>query len=155
VTSKLTPKQEKAATKYVECGDKSKAYRFAYNTENMKPESVWRKAVELFENVKVTARVKELQSEHRERHDITVDGLTGKYIDVYNMAVELNIPGAAVSALNSLAKLHGLIVERGTIQHEGKITHDHQHRPVSDTLRFIEGALGRGEEGSPEKSLPY
>jgi len=48
---KLTPKQEKACQKYIELGDKSAAYRSAYNCSRMKPESINRKAYELFEGV--------------------------------------------------------------------------------------------------------
>lgn len=61
-TNDLTIKQEKAYLKYIECGDKSEAYRFAYNTENMKPATINRLAFELFENPKIRARVeKELK----------------------------------------------------------------------------------------------
>ena len=41
---KLTVKQEKFALKYAECGDASKAYRHAYDAENMKPSTINEKA---------------------------------------------------------------------------------------------------------------
>ena len=61
----LTAKQEKAVIKYVECGDKSEAYRHAYNTKKMKPETINRKANELLDNSKITKRMEELQLEQR------------------------------------------------------------------------------------------
>jgi len=54
---KLTPKQEKACQKYIEFGDKSPAYRLAYDCTRMKPESINRKAHELFEKVNIRSRV--------------------------------------------------------------------------------------------------
>lgn len=68
-TIKLTPKQEAACQAYVLSpnnkikGNKSAAYRVAYNTDNMKPESVNRLAKKLFDGIKIRSRVEELQNE--------------------------------------------------------------------------------------------
>ena len=65
----LTAKQEAACQAFVLSsdnkvkGNKSGAYREAYNTSNMKPASVNRVAKALFDNVKITSRVEELQNE--------------------------------------------------------------------------------------------
>lgn len=69
----LTIKQEKACQKYIEIGDKSAAYRFAYNCSKMKPESINRKAHEFFDKVKIRSRVEELQKEVAKRNDLTID----------------------------------------------------------------------------------
>lgn len=61
-TVRLTPKQERFAQEYVKCGNASAAYRVAYNAENMKPETINRKAFDLIQNGKIAARVKELQA---------------------------------------------------------------------------------------------
>lgn len=58
---KLTIKQEKFCIKYVECGNASEAYRYAYDCSKMNPATVHRKAAELLNNGKITARIKELQ----------------------------------------------------------------------------------------------
>jgi phage terminase small subunit len=60
MTAKLTPKQEKFCLVYLETGNASEAYRQAYNAENMKPESINRKAKDLIDDVKIAARMKEL-----------------------------------------------------------------------------------------------
>ena len=39
MSNQLTPKQEKFAQVYVECGNASEAYRQAYNAENMQDDS--------------------------------------------------------------------------------------------------------------------
>ena len=59
---KLTPKQEKFCQAYIKTGNKSEAYRLAYSTSNMKSETINRKAVELFENGKISARVSVLKN---------------------------------------------------------------------------------------------
>jgi phage terminase small subunit len=59
--SNLTIKQEAFCQAYIRLGDKSAAYREAYSTSRMKPETIHVKANELFNDGKVTVRIKELQ----------------------------------------------------------------------------------------------
>lgn len=68
---KLSVKQENFCNYYIECGNASEAYRRAYSCSNMKDESINRKAIELLNNGKITARVKELQEELKNKSDIT------------------------------------------------------------------------------------
>ena len=68
---KLSVKQENFCNYYIECGNASEAYRRAYSCSNMKDESINRKAIELLNNGKVAARVKELQEELKKKSDIT------------------------------------------------------------------------------------
>lgn len=71
----LTLKQENFCQAYIKFADKSAAYREAYDCSKMKPESINRKAVEMFENGNITARIEELHQEVIERNKITVDEL--------------------------------------------------------------------------------
>ncbi|MDX9787919.1 MAG: terminase small subunit [Desulfobacterales bacterium] len=57
----LTIKQEKFCAKYIESGDASNAYRFAYSTERMKPDTVNRSAFELLHTPKISARIDQLK----------------------------------------------------------------------------------------------
>lgn len=75
----LTLKQEKACRKFIETGDKSAAYRFAYNTKNMKPETINRRAFDLFEVGKIKARILILRAELAKRNDITQDRVLREY----------------------------------------------------------------------------
>ncbi len=59
----MTPKQEAFCLAYVETGNASEAYRRAYDAARMKPGTVNRKAKELLDNGKITARIDELRSE--------------------------------------------------------------------------------------------
>lgn len=59
----LTPKQEKFCQEYIQCGNASEAYRRAYNSENMKSDTINRRAKELMDNGKIKARLQELNAE--------------------------------------------------------------------------------------------
>jgi phage terminase small subunit len=66
VSYALTLKQETFCTEYIKCGNASEAYRAAYHTQNMKPETVHRSAKELMDNPKVAARLAGLRAKVEE-----------------------------------------------------------------------------------------
>ena len=107
----LTIKQERFCQAYIETGNASEAYRRAYATENMKPETVWRTAKELLDTPKVTARIVAHQAAHAERHNVTVDSLTEELDQMIAMAMKNGQPAAGVSAIMGKAKIHGLLAE--------------------------------------------
>ena len=109
---KLTPKQEKFCQVYIETGNASEAYRQAYNTEKMKPESVNSKGYQLLKQVQITARLDELRAEHKKRHEITVDTLVAELEEARKLAFETDKASAAVQATMGKAKLLGLVVEK-------------------------------------------
>lgn len=100
----LTPKQEAFAHKYVECGNASEAYRFAYDTSNMKMESVNRKAHDLVVHGKIASRVQELQAAQLRSVDVTAEDIARVAWQIAN-ADDAN-HGSRVSALALLAKRH-------------------------------------------------
>ena len=59
----LTPKQEAFCLAYIETGNASEAYRRAYSAGKMKPETVNRKAFDLMQDGKITARLADLKEE--------------------------------------------------------------------------------------------
>lgn len=67
---KLTPKQEAFCHAYLETGNASEAYRRCYSCSKMKDATINRKAIELLNNGKITARVRLLQSELKKSSDI-------------------------------------------------------------------------------------
>jgi len=113
---RITAKQEKACQVYIETGCKSTAYREAYNAGKMKPNTVNRRAFELFETDMVSARVAELQAEHRAKLGITIERLTDDLENARLMAHKEGQAGAAVSAITATAKLHGLWVDRSKVE---------------------------------------
>ena len=58
----LTLKQEKFINRYLECGNASEAYRYAYDCQKMRDSVVWSKASQLLSNGKVRERVEYLKS---------------------------------------------------------------------------------------------
>jgi phage terminase small subunit len=71
-TYNLTPKQERFAQEYIKTGNASQAYRIAYDTENMKPATINRKAAELTDNGKIAARIGELQAKTEQQTIMSV-----------------------------------------------------------------------------------
>lgn len=67
---KLTAKQDKFARLVAEGKDQSTAYREAYNTSKMKPETVTNEAYKLMQNHDITARIAELKKEFTKNLDI-------------------------------------------------------------------------------------
>ena len=61
--TRLTLKQEKFVAEYIRSGNASEAYRLAYNAGKMKPETVNRKAWDLLQNGKISARIDALRAE--------------------------------------------------------------------------------------------
>lgn len=69
----LTPKQEAFCQAYLETGNASEAYRRSYDASEMKEATINRKAKELTDNGKISARLSELRSGILKRHEVTVD----------------------------------------------------------------------------------
>ena len=69
--SKLTIKQEKFCNKYLECGNASEAYRYAYDCSKMSDNSVWCNASQLLADTKVAQRLEYLKNHLAEAAGIT------------------------------------------------------------------------------------
>lgn len=62
MAKKLTIKQEKFCNKYLECGNASEAYRYAYNTSRMSDETICNSAYKLLQDDDITARMDYLKA---------------------------------------------------------------------------------------------
>lgn len=71
----LTPKQEKFCQLYIELGNASEAYRQAYNAKNMTTGAINTNAKKLLKDTPIALRIEELQQEHRQRHNLTIDNI--------------------------------------------------------------------------------
>ena len=94
---KLTIRQEKFCNKYIECGNASEAYRFAYTCKNWADESVNVEASKLLNNTKVSLRVKQLQSQLQAKSDISKERVLEEFAKI---------------AFSSIADLHNTWIER-------------------------------------------
>ena len=89
--SKLTAKQELFCRKVMEIGinddikNNSDAYRAVFNCQNMKPETVNRKAKELMDNGKIAARIEELRQARNKRWEINEDYVAKRLMEIDEM----------------------------------------------------------------------
>ena len=104
----LTPKQEKFAQVWHATGNKSEAYRQAYNAENMSDEAIKVEANKVSGNPNVSLTFAELQKAAQKRNNVTVDTVSQMYLKAWKLAEEIKNPSAMVSAAGGMAKLHGL-----------------------------------------------
>lgn len=100
----LTTKEETFCQKWVETGNATEAYQFAYDTSNMKITTVYPKASMMLAKDKIQRRVRELQAAHMAEIDVTAS-------DIVRVAWEIARSedashGSRVSALALLAKRH-------------------------------------------------
>lgn len=72
---KLTPKQELFSQTYIKTGNASEAYRTAYDVKTKSDNTINVQANKLINDPKINLRVKQLQKEQQEKHNITKDRL--------------------------------------------------------------------------------
>jgi hypothetical protein len=70
-------------------------------------------ASRLKSNENINLRITELQDEHRQRHDVTVDSLTDEFDENRELAFQTAQPAAANGATAGKARLHGLHMPDG------------------------------------------
>ena len=108
MSNDITTKQEKFAQLWFSLGNKTEAYRQAYDAENLTDAVINVKAVELSKNGKVSVRYQELMDAARERNETTVDRLDQMAKEAFEIAKEGGQPAAMNQSVTVLAKLHGL-----------------------------------------------
>lgn len=114
---KLTPKQEKFCQGIVLGQSHSEAYRNAYNSVNMKSETINRKAADVIKNGKVSARIAQLQQPVIKNIQITLEDHLKKLEALRNLAVKDKKYSAAINAEIARGKASGLYIEK--LQHTG------------------------------------
>ena len=100
----LTSKQEKYAQARADGLGKTEAYKAAFNTEKMKPETINNSAYKLEQNGDIAARIEQLRQQLSER------GLWGREDSVRALKSIVDNPdnqGAIISAVKELNAMHG------------------------------------------------
>jgi phage terminase small subunit len=105
----LTLKQEKWCLVYLETGNASEAYRQAYDCQNMKPETIGRRAKELLDNSKIKAHLAEL----KETLDISPQRALKIYAKAIRMAEDKGDAATMKGLGDSIAKLAGMLDDKG------------------------------------------
>lgn len=105
--AKLTPKQEAFCQAIADGKNQSEAYRLAYNAANMKAETVNRKAYELMNDGKVTARIQELKGKIEAKQLWTREQSIKTAIEAIEMAKDKDRPADMLKGVEVLNKMHG------------------------------------------------
>lgn len=85
---KPTIKQEAFCNSYIETGNACEAYKRSYNAKRMKSSTVNRKAQELLVNGTITARVNELQTEQKQKSDITKERILDELSAILDASIK-------------------------------------------------------------------
>jgi phage terminase small subunit len=108
----MTLKQENACLAYVETGNKSEAYRRAFNASNMKEATINKRANEFFDRGDIKGRVAELRKPVIEQVQITLKTHLEKLAELRDKADASEKWQAAIQAEVARGKASGLYVEK-------------------------------------------
>lgn len=109
---KLTLKQEAACQAYLITDCKTAAYIAAGYSQSMKPETINRRAFDLFDNGKIQARVSELRDQLAKDNKVTMTELITNLRKAMEMSRSQSKGGELGENVMRLAKLCGLIVDK-------------------------------------------
>ena len=122
---KLTAKQEAFAQAIADGLGQADAYRFAYDAENMKDESVYPQASKLMKSPKVATRIAELKAQVADKQlwtrEMSVKGL----ISAYRIALEAKTSTGMTAAVKELNIMHGY-------NEPTKLSVDMKFKPITD-----------------------
>jgi phage terminase small subunit len=122
---KLTAKQEAFAQAIADGLGQADAYRFAYDAENMKDDSVYPQASKLMKNPKVATRIGELKAQVADKQlwtrEMSVKGL----ISAYRIALEAKTSTGMTAAVKELNVMHGF-------NEPTKLSVDLKFKPITD-----------------------
>lgn len=124
----LTIKQENFCNYYLECGNASEAYRRAYNSANMKDETIWSRASKLLAEYKVSTRVEELRKQANDLSRITKERILK---ELSNMA------------FSSISEMHNTWIERKEFD---KLTDSQKASIKSISTKVLKKNVGTKED---------
>lgn len=111
-SDKLTPKQERFCQNIARGMSQADAYRDAYNTENMKEESIWTCSCRMMNDVKVMSRVKELTAEAVKDIKYEVEDCFRETDEILQLAKMTDNLQIMLKAVEQKGKLKGLFKDK-------------------------------------------
>ena len=108
----LTPKQEKFAQEVASGKTQADAYREAYDAQNMKDATIWKRASELMNDGEVTGRIAELREPVVKEAQMTLKSHLEDLQKLRNMAVKAEQYSAAITAEIARGKAAGIHIEK-------------------------------------------
>lgn len=129
----LTEKQEAFCQFYIEFGNKSQAYRQAYDADAMNANTVHVKACELFKDGNVTVRIEELQKEARERNKVKIDDVLGYLADMIKFDIaEIYEEDGRMKSIHDIPKAHREMISSVKV-YEDFMNIDGQREKIGET----------------------
>lgn len=107
----LTLKQENLCMFYVESGNKTDAYRKAFNAQKMQERTINKRANEIFERGDIKGRVEELRKPVLKKMQITLESHLNKLAELRDKADADEKWQAAIQAEIARGKVSGLYIE--------------------------------------------
>lgn len=107
----LTQKQENFCLAYIETGNASEAYRRAYSTGKMKPDTINENACRLLKSSKIAARIGEVRKPAVIKAEITLEQHLNDLKRLRDLAEASEKYGPAVTAEMARGKASGLYVD--------------------------------------------
>ena len=135
----LSAKQADFLDYLLETGDGAGSYRRAYGKPDAKPSTAARKAYELTKNPKIQAHLAAIPARSVTRAVATVDRLTLESLAIAAEARSEKQYAAATGALQFVARLHGLLIDRrevsGTVSATVQVSGEISARAIVDKAR--------------------
>ena len=124
--AELTVKQDKFCLEYLKDGNASRAYREAYDCDNMKEATINRAAKELIDNPNITTRINELRKQTTTSAILSIEErkeLLTKIANniVYDQNGNANYNDAR-GAIDLLNKMDGVYVQKNQTEINGVVT---------------------------------
>lgn len=120
MATELTAREEIFCQKLIELkGNKSEAYRSAYNARNMTSNTLHVKASLLAKKDKVRIRLDELKNKHQQKHEVTVESLAAELEEARDLAKKIEAPAPMVAATKVKAQLYGMLTEKHEVTGRG------------------------------------
>ena len=141
----LTPKQEAFCLEYLKCGNASEAYRAAYDAGDMKPATINRKAKELMDNGKITARLNVLRQPAVEAAQLTLQEHLSALASLRDKAAMAEKYEPAVKAEELRGKASGHYVDRQEVGQPGdykRMSNDELDKVKADHQAAVDAAEG-------------
>ena len=155
----LTIKQEAFCQAYIKLGDKTAAFREAYSCSNMKNETIHVRACKLAVEYKISTRIAELQSEVKERNNITIDEIVTTLSDMLKFDIaELYDSNGSLKNIHSIPKKARMMIaqlDTDQIVSKGQSIGTVKKLKVFDKLSVVEKLmkhLGGYEKDNAQKS---
>lgn len=117
--SNLTIKQERFVLEYMKDGNASRAYREAYDSDNMKSETINRKAKELTDHPKISAKIAEFRQMNIEQTIISIE----KRKELLTKFAFEEDPSNAMKAVEILNKMDGVYVTKNETTVTGSVNY--------------------------------